>query len=90
MSKVARKELFETLADILLSLARERPFLTSPNESPDGRLLENAGPQNCGSLPMNLLPEIDQPSLVHGENERVSLASISFGADAIFERLRRY
>lgn len=46
--------------------------------------------QNYGFLPMNLPPEIDLPSLIHGENERVPLASITFGADALYELLKRY
>ncbi|MGD8553155.1 MAG: M20/M25/M40 family metallo-hydrolase [Anaerolineales bacterium] len=84
-------ELFDTLADILKSLDPEGipiPYLF--NESPDGRLLEAHGMQNYGFLPMNLPPEIDLPSLIHAENERVPVKSIEFGAQALFELLRRY
>lgn len=83
--------LFETLADILRELDPEGipiPYLF--NESPDGRLLEAHGMQNYGFLPMNLPSEIDLPSLIHAENERVPVESIEFGAKALHELLRRY
>jgi acetylornithine deacetylase/succinyl-diaminopimelate desuccinylase-like protein len=84
-------ELFETLADILEKMDPEGtpiPYLF--NESPDGRLLEAHGMQNYGFLPMNLPPEIDLPSLIHAENERVPIEAIEFGAQAILELIRRY
>ena len=83
--------LFDTLAGILTQLdptGTPIPYLF--NESPDGRLLEDHGIQNYGFLPMNLPPELDLPSVIHGENERVPLASITFGADALYELLKQY
>ncbi len=83
--------LFDTLAGILKDLdpsGTPIPYLF--NESPDGRLLEDFGMQNYGFLPMDLSPEMDLPSVIHGEDERVPLSSISFGADALFELLKRY
>jgi acetylornithine deacetylase/succinyl-diaminopimelate desuccinylase-like protein len=83
--------LFDTLAAILKELDPTGipiPYLF--NESPDGRLLEDIGIQNYGFLPMNLPPEIDLPSLIHGENERVPVASIFFGTEALYELLKRY
>jgi acetylornithine deacetylase/succinyl-diaminopimelate desuccinylase-like protein len=83
--------LFNTLAGILTELDTEGtpiPYLF--NESPDGRLLEDFGMQNYGFLPMNLPPEIDLPSVIHGENERVPVESITFGADALYMLLERY
>lgn len=83
--------LFETLADILSEMDPEGtpiPYLF--NESPDGRLLEDFGIQNYGFVPMNLPPEIDLPSVIHGENERVPVESIAFGANALFKLLERY
>ncbi len=84
-------ELFETLSAILKKLDPEGipiPYLF--NESPDGRLLEDHGMQNYGFLPMNLPAEIDLPSLIHAENERVPLQSIEFGANALHELIKRY
>jgi acetylornithine deacetylase/succinyl-diaminopimelate desuccinylase-like protein len=84
-------ELFDPLAAILKDLdpgGIPIPYLF--NESPDGRLLEAHGMQNYGFLPMNLPPEIDLPSLIHAENERVPVNSIEFGTRALFELLRRY
>jgi acetylornithine deacetylase/succinyl-diaminopimelate desuccinylase-like protein len=83
--------LFDTLSEILIELdptGTPIPYLF--NESPDGRLLEDRGIQNYGFLPMNLPPEIDLPSAIHGENERVPVSSISFGADALYKLLVRY
>jgi acetylornithine deacetylase/succinyl-diaminopimelate desuccinylase-like protein len=83
--------LFDTLAGILAEMdpaGTPIPYLF--NESPDGRLLEEAGMQNYGFLPMNLPPEIDLPSVIHGENERVPIAAITFGADALYELIKRY
>jgi len=83
--------LFGTLTGILKDLDPDGtpiPYLF--NESPDGRLLEDHGMQNYGFLPMNLPPEIDLPSLIHGENERVPLESIAFGARALYDLLQRY
>jgi len=83
--------LFDTLGNILAELdptGTPIPYLF--NESPDGRLLEDAGIQNYGFLPMNLPPEIDLPSVIHGENERVPLESITFGAEALYKLLKRY
>jgi acetylornithine deacetylase/succinyl-diaminopimelate desuccinylase-like protein len=83
--------LFDTLATILTDLdptGTPIPYLF--NESPDGRLLEDHGLQNYGFLPMNLPPEIDLPSIIHGEDERVPTAAIEFGAKALYELLKRY
>jgi acetylornithine deacetylase/succinyl-diaminopimelate desuccinylase-like protein len=83
--------LYDTLAKILKELDPEGipiPYLF--NESPDGRLLEEYGIQNYGFLPMNLPPEIDLPSLIHGANERVPTAAIAFGAEALYKLLKRY
>jgi acetylornithine deacetylase/succinyl-diaminopimelate desuccinylase-like protein len=83
--------LFDMLADLLRSHDPDGtpiPYLF--NESPDGRLLEDHGLQNYGFLPMNLPPEIDLPSLIHGENERVPVSAIQFGADILFDLVAQY
>lgn len=83
--------LFDTLANILRELdpmGTPIPYLF--NESPDGRLLEEHGIQNYGFLPMNLPPEIDLPALIHAENERVPITSITFGANALYKLIERY
>jgi acetylornithine deacetylase/succinyl-diaminopimelate desuccinylase-like protein len=83
--------LFDTLTEILIDLDPEGipiPYLF--NESPDSRLLEAKAIQNYGFLPMNLPPEIDLPSLIHAENERVPIESIHFGAQSLLALLQRY
>ena len=90
-----KPEVDYTLFDLLADLLREYdpagipvPYLF--NESPDGRLLEDHGIQNYGFLPMNLPPEIDLPSLIHGEDECVPVSAIQFGADILFDLISRY
>lgn len=83
--------LFDLLADLLRTHDPDAipiPYLF--NESPDGRLLEDHGIQNYGYLPMDLPPEIDLPSIIHGENERVPTAAIAFGANVLFDLICRY
>lgn len=83
--------LFDLLADLLRAHDPDAipiPYLF--NESPDGRLLEDHGIQNYGFLPMNLPPEIDLPALIHGENERVPISAIAFGADILFALIKQY
>jgi acetylornithine deacetylase/succinyl-diaminopimelate desuccinylase-like protein len=83
--------LFPTLASILQELdstAVPIPFLF--NESPDGRLFHERGIQHDGFLPMDLPPDIDLPSLIHGPNERVPLSAVDFGAEAIYRLIQRY
>ena len=90
-----KPEVDYTLFNLMTDLLREHdpqgipiPYLF--NESPDGRLLEDYGIQNYGFLPMNLPPEIDLPTLIHGEDERVPVAAIQFGADILFDLITRY
>lgn len=64
------------------------PYIFS--ESPDGRLFAAHGIQHYGYLPMPLPPEISLPDLIHGPDERVPLASIDFGAQAIYQVIREY
>jgi acetylornithine deacetylase/succinyl-diaminopimelate desuccinylase-like protein len=83
--------LFDTLVSILTELdpaGTPIPYLF--NESPDGRLLEDRGIQNYGFLPMNLPHELDLPSRIHAEDERVPLTAVTFGAHALCEVLKRY
>jgi acetylornithine deacetylase/succinyl-diaminopimelate desuccinylase-like protein len=35
-------------------------------------------------------PDIDLPSLIHGQNERVPLSAVDFGAEAIYRLIQRY
>lgn len=83
--------LFDDLSNILTELdpaGTPIPYLF--NESPDGRLLEEYGMQNYGFLPMNLPADIDLPALIHGANERVPTAAITFGAEALYRLIERY
>lgn len=83
--------LFDTLTATLVDLDPEAvtvPYLF--NESPDGRLFAAHGVQHYGFLPMDLPPDFHLPDLIHGPNERVPVASIDFGAEALYRLLTRY
>lgn len=83
--------LLKTLGDILIDLDSDAipvPYLFS--ESPDGRLFAEHGIQHYGYLPMDLPPDIDLPELIHGPNERVPLAAVEFGTQALQQLLARY
>jgi acetylornithine deacetylase/succinyl-diaminopimelate desuccinylase-like protein len=55
----------------------------------DGRFFSRLGIQTYGFLPM-LLPEgFNFTETIHAANERIPVAAVEFGANAIFEALRR-
>ncbi len=90
-----KPEVDYTLFDLLAGLLRQHDADAIPipylfNESPDGRLLEDHGIQNYGFLPMNLPPEIDLPSLIHAEDERIPVTAIDFGAQILLDLIKQY
>ncbi len=56
----------------------------------DGRHLARVGVQSYGFTPMNLPPDFEFMSLVHAADERIPVECLEFGADAVFEAVRRY
>jgi len=83
--------LFDTLAGILrdadpggIPMPLLMPGIT------DGRHFSRLGIQTYGFLPMNLPEGFKFLETIHAADERIPKEAVAFGADAIFELLRRY
>jgi acetylornithine deacetylase/succinyl-diaminopimelate desuccinylase-like protein len=82
--------LFDTLARVLREAdpgSVPIPFLTPVVT--DGRFFSRLGIQTYGFLPLNLPAGFDFLQTVHAADERVPVAAIESGTQAIFEVLRR-
>jgi acetylornithine deacetylase/succinyl-diaminopimelate desuccinylase-like protein len=55
-----------------------------------GRHFSRLGIQHHGFLPMQLPPELQFQSLLHAADERVPVAALDFGADALSRLLEAY
>ena len=58
--------------------------------STDGRLFSRLGIQTYGFLPTPLPPGFNFFETIHGANERIPVAALDFGAEAIFRLLERF
>ncbi len=83
--------LFPTLAAVIraadpqaIPLPTLMPFVT------DGRYFARLGIQTYGFLPMNLPPDFDFQATIHAADERIPVAAVAFGANAIYEVLQRF
>lgn len=83
--------LYDTLAAIL----REGhpggvpiPYLMSGVT--DGRFFTHLGIQTYGYLPMKLPPGLNFAELIHAADERIPIAGLEFGAEAMYQALRRF
>ena len=56
----------------------------------DGRFFSKLGIQTYGYLPMTLPEDYNFSATIHAANERVPVAAIEFGANAIFKALERF
>ena len=56
----------------------------------DGRLFARLGIQTYGFLPMPLPADFKFLETVHGANERIPVTALDFGAEAIYQLLRRF
>ncbi len=63
------------------------PLLLSATS--DARFFSRLGIQTYGFTPMNLPPDFDFIKSIHGEDERIPVGSVAFGAEAIFRVLQR-
>jgi acetylornithine deacetylase/succinyl-diaminopimelate desuccinylase-like protein len=83
--------LFDTLVDILQQAdpgGVPIPLLLSATS--DGRLFSQLGIQTYGFLPMQLPPDFSFSGTIHGADERIPVAALDFGADAIYQLLQRF
>jgi acetylornithine deacetylase/succinyl-diaminopimelate desuccinylase-like protein len=58
--------------------------------STDGRHFTKLDIQTYGFLPMNLPADFDFLRYVHAADERIPVDAVGFGADAVYEVLRRF
>jgi len=83
--------LYETLAVILREAdpgSTHTPMLFPAVT--DARLFSRLGIQTYGFTPLNLPPELNFEGLFHAADERVPVAALEFGADALYTLLRRF
>lgn len=82
---------FQMLADVLKAADPTGipvPYMVSG--ATDARVLSQLGIQTYGFLPMNLPPDFNFAATIHAADERIPVGAVSFGADAIYEAIRRY
>jgi acetylornithine deacetylase/succinyl-diaminopimelate desuccinylase-like protein len=82
---------FQMLADVLKAAdpsGTPVPYMVSG--ATDARVLSKLGIQTYGFLPMNLPPEFNFAATIHAADERIPAGAVGFGADAIYEAIRRY
>ncbi len=82
---------FQMLADVLKAAdpsGTPVPYMVSG--ATDARVLAQLGIQTYGFLPMNLPPEFNFAATIHAADERIPVEAVGFGADAIYEAIRRY
>jgi acetylornithine deacetylase/succinyl-diaminopimelate desuccinylase-like protein len=83
--------LFETLGGILREVDPEGvplPLLLAGVT--DGRFFGRLGIQTYGFLPMRLPADLQFIPLIHAAEERIPVEAVSFGANAIYQALRRF
>jgi acetylornithine deacetylase/succinyl-diaminopimelate desuccinylase-like protein len=83
--------LFDKLAGILRELDPAGipvPLLLSG--SSDGRFFSRLGIQTYGFLPMPLPKDFNFSQTIHAADERIPIEALDFGANAIYEVLKRF
>ncbi|MGH2516711.1 MAG: M20/M25/M40 family metallo-hydrolase, partial [Ktedonobacterales bacterium] len=83
--------LFDTLADILREADPAGipiPLLLAAVT--DARFFTRIGIQTYGFTPMNLPRELNFTALLHAADERIPVASLAFGTEAVFQALLRF
>ena len=83
--------LFQTLATALREADPEgTPIPLLLSGVTDGRHLARLGIQTYGFLPMRLSPDFPMIQLIHAADERIPVDAVHFGAEAIYQVLRRF
>ena len=83
--------LFDTLAGIIREA--DPGGVAAPMLLPattDARFFARLGIQTYGFLPMRLEPGLDFLGTVHGPDERIPIAALDFGAEAIYQLLGKF
>jgi acetylornithine deacetylase/succinyl-diaminopimelate desuccinylase-like protein len=83
--------LFETLAGVIRELDPEGiPVPLLQIGVTDGRFFSQAGVQTYGFLPMRLPEDFDFLKLIHAADERIPVAALEFGAEAVWRSVQRF
>ncbi|MGE5333117.1 MAG: M20/M25/M40 family metallo-hydrolase [Nitrososphaerota archaeon] len=83
--------LFDTLAAILREADPEgTPIPLLLSGVTDGRHFARLGIQTYGYLPMRLPADFPVIPLIHAADERIPVDAVNFGAEAIYQALRRF
>jgi acetylornithine deacetylase/succinyl-diaminopimelate desuccinylase-like protein len=83
--------LFELLADVIRELDPEGiPIPLLQIGVTDGRFFSRAGIQTYGFLPMRLPPDFAFTKLIHAADERIPVAALEFGAEAVWRAVQRF
>ncbi len=83
--------LFDMLADILREADPEAiPVPMLMPAVTDGRFFSRLGIQTYGFNPMKLPQEMDFLSTIHNADERIPVAALDFGTEAIFKAMQRF
>jgi len=83
--------MFDTLAGILKDADPEgipAPLLLSGVT--DGRFFARLGIQTYGFTPMQLPEDFNFTATIHAADERIPLAALEFGANAIYQAIQRF
>jgi acetylornithine deacetylase/succinyl-diaminopimelate desuccinylase-like protein len=83
--------LFDTLADILREFDPEgKPLPLLLSGTSDARFFSRLGIQTYGFLPMPLPEDFNFSRTIHAADERIPVAALDFGTNAIYEVLKRF
>ena len=83
--------MFDTLAEILREAdPKAIPVPMLLPGATDGRFLARLGIQSYGFLPMRLPQDFSFAETIHGSNERIPVDALAFGAEAMYQLLRRF
>ncbi|MGH3071549.1 MAG: M20/M25/M40 family metallo-hydrolase [Gaiellaceae bacterium] len=83
--------LFETLASVIRELDPEGiPIPLLQIGVTDGRFFSQAGVQTYGFLPMRLPEGFQFAKLIHAADERIPVAALEFGAEAVWRAVQRF
>ena len=83
--------LFSMLADVLRETDPAGiPIPYMVRGATDGRIFAKLGIQTYGFTPMKLPPDFAFAKTVHAADERIPVAALEFGADAIYRALGRF
>ena len=56
----------------------------------DGRMFGQLGIQNYGFLPLRLPPDFDIMPTIHNADERIPVAALEFGCQALYRVVKAY